>query len=246
MSAESPHGSSRYWAVVPAAGSGARMGAEKPKQYLSLLNIPIIQHTLESLLRHPKIRGAVVAIASGDPYWHSVNIRSDKQLLVVTGGKERCHSVINALEALSVVADTQDWVLVHDAARPCIRQEDIDNLIVEVSEASAGGLLAVPVHDTIKRSGDNGMVEKTVDRRHLWHAQTPQMFPLITLREALTKALQDNFLVTDEASAMEHLGYNPKLVEGHADNIKVTRPEDLPLAEFYLKRMEGTMNREAG
>jgi 2-C-methyl-D-erythritol 4-phosphate cytidylyltransferase len=131
-------------------------------------------------------------------------------------------------------------VLVHDAARPCVRKEDIDKMLHELSSHPVGGILAVPVHDTIKRSGEALEIQATVDRRHLWHAQTPQMFRLQALKDALHKASSDGFAVTDEASAMEHMGAKPKLVEGHADNIKITRPEDLALAEFYLRKRSQT------
>jgi len=227
----------KYWAVVPAAGSGTRMGAEKPKQYLTLLQKTIIEHTLERLLRHESISGISIAISSGDSYWNSVRFNTDKTVVVAHGGKERCHSVINALNALNNIAAADDWVLVHDAARPCVRLQDIDKLINELQEHPVGGILAVPVHDTIKRGGMAAQIVETVDRRDLWQAQTPQMFRLESLRNALQQAIEDGFLVTDEASAMEHLGLKPKLVEGHADNIKVTRPEDLPLAEFYLQTL---------
>ncbi|MCG6969028.1 MAG: 2-C-methyl-D-erythritol 4-phosphate cytidylyltransferase [Gammaproteobacteria bacterium] len=227
----------RFWAVVPAAGSGSRMGAEKPKQYLSLLHKTIIEHTLQRLLSHDSIAGLSVAIGAADIYWDSVQLDTDKTVVVTEGGQERCHSVINALNALNNIAAPQDWVLVHDAARPCVRMQDIDKMIQELKAHPVGGILAVPVHDTIKRSSAAGDIVETVDRRNLWQAQTPQMFRLQALRAALQQAIEDGFMVTDEASAMEHSGLKPKLVEGHADNIKVTRPEDLPLAEFYLKSL---------
>lgn len=227
-----------YWAVVPAAGSGSRMGAEKPKQYLPILQKNIIEHTLERLLRHESIAGVAVAISASDIYWESVQLDSEKPIIVAEGGKERCHSVVNALTALNSIAAEEDWVLVHDAARPCVRLQDIDSLIHELKDHPVGGILAVPVHDTLKRGGMTGEILETVDRRNLWQAQTPQMFRLNALREALQQAIQDGFMVTDEASAMEYMGLKPKLVEGHADNIKVTRPEDLPLAEFYLQALD--------
>ena len=228
----------KYWAVVPAAGSGTRMGAEKPKQYLRIGQKTIIEHTLQRLLRHKSIAGVAVAIGASDGYWKSVRIDSDKPVMVTEGGQERCHSVINALNALGDVASAEDWVLVHDAARPCVRLEDIDQLIQELQNHPVGGILAIPAHDTIKRCGLAREIVETLDRRSLWQAQTPQMFRLSALRDALQQAIHDGFLVTDEASAMEHLGLTPKLVEGHTDNIKVTRPEDLPLAEFYLQMLE--------
>jgi 2-C-methyl-D-erythritol 4-phosphate cytidylyltransferase len=228
--------SQKVWAVIPAAGAGRRMGADKPKQYLELLGKTVIEHTLDRFFSNPLIAGVAVSISHTDRFWNTLNIDSDKTLIVAEGGRERGHSVLNALHALSSCADSQDWVLVHDAARPCVRQADVDKLITELSVSAVGGILAVPVHDTIKRSGMAMEIEQTIDRRHLWHAQTPQMFRLQTLKEALHKALEDEFVVTDEASAMENAGLKPKLVEGHTDNIKITRPEDLALAEYYLKR----------
>ena len=144
--------------------------------------------------------------------------------------------MLNALEALAEQADEQDWVLVHDAARPCLRAEDIDHLISELNDHPVGGLLAVPVRDTMKRADNNGAIQQTVDRKNLWHALTPQMFRLGDLRDALTKAVSDGIEITDEASAMEHIGKQPKLVKGQWSNIKITHPEDLKLAEFYLEQ----------
>jgi len=225
----------RCWAVIPAAGVGARMQADRPKQYLPLLGKTVIEHTLQRLLLHPHISGVVVAISSDDGWWPEVKIEAGKPLWVAAGGDERCHSVLNALQTLSAQAADQDWVLVHDAARPCLRSADIDELIRRCEAHPVGGLLAVPVKDTLKRADAAQTVQETVDRDRLWHAQTPQMFRLGELRDALQQALDANALVTDEASAMERAGHAPLLVEGHADNIKITHPEDLALAELYLK-----------
>ena len=226
----------RYWAVVPAAGVGARMKAARPKQYLPLGGRTVIEQTLSRLCAHPRIDGVVVALGSEDGYWPDLGFRCDKRLETVDGGNERCHSVLNALARLSSFGDDRDWVLVHDAARPCLRAEDVDHLIERVESSGAvGGLLAVPVRDTMKRSDDAGGVERTVERANLWHALTPQMFRLGALRDALNGALEAGGLVTDEASAMEWAGHRPLLVEGRADNLKITRPEDLALAEFYLQ-----------
>ncbi len=211
------------------------MQADRPKQYLSLLGKTVIERTLQRLLLHPRISGAMVAISSGDSWWPEVKVETDKPLWIAEGGDERCHSVLNALQTLSAQAAEQDWVLVHDAARPCLRSEDIDELIRRCEPHPVGGLLAVPVKDTLKRADAVQHVLETVDRTQLWHAQTPQMFRLGELRDALQQALAANALVTDEASAMERAGYAPLLVEGHADNIKITHPEDLTLAELYLK-----------
>ena len=226
----------KHWAVVPAAGVGARMRAAVPKQYLPLGGRTVIEQTLARLCAHPRIDGVVVALGAEDGYWSDLGFQCEKRLERVDGGAERCHSVLNALERLATFGGDDDWVLVHDAARPCLRLGDIDHLIEQVDTGDAvGGLLAVPVRDTMKRSDDNGGVERTVDRANLWHALTPQMFRLGELRDALSRALEAGVLVTDEASAMEWVGHRPLLVEGHADNLKITRPEDLALAEFYLR-----------
>ncbi len=227
-----------FWAVIPAAGIGKRMGSEIPKQYLELNGRAIILHTLDRLLAHPSVNGAVVALSRHDGWWEHLDTYYDKPVQRVEGGMERCHSVLNALHELSVHADDTDWVLVHDAARPCMTQADLDNLMSSLSEDEVGGLLAVPVRDTMKRAEPDGRVIDTVERKHLWHALTPQMFRLGQLRDALEQALEDEHLVTDEASAMESAGYQPLLVEGSASNIKITRVEDLALAEFYLQQPE--------
>jgi 2-C-methyl-D-erythritol 4-phosphate cytidylyltransferase len=225
------------WAIVPAAGSGSRMAADVPKQYLQIHGKTILEHTIERLASHPKIDGIVVAVAAEDNRFDSLRFQTDKSIIKTLGGKERCHSVKNALDELTRHGNDQDWVLVHDAARPCLRHEDLDRLFNQLSGHMVGGLLAYPVKDTMKRSDEQQRVIETVDRNRLWHALTPQMFRLHLLRDALNKAINDGFLVTDEASAVEHAGYQPKLVEGRADNIKITTPEDLALAEFYLSNM---------
>lgn len=227
----------KYWAVIPAAGVGKRMKADRPKQYLQLGDKSVLEQTLSVFVKHPRIGGIVVIVTGGDPYWAELNVELPKPLFVAAGGAERCHSVLNGLELLQQHAEDSDWVLVHDAARPCLRQGDIDHLIAELEGDAVGGILAVPVRDTMKRTDDVGRIACTEDRNGMWHALTPQMFPLGTLREALQQALADGFEVTDEASALEHIGKAPKLVEGHADNIKITRPEDLALAAFFLQQI---------
>jgi len=228
----------RYWAIVPAAGAGRRMGSVIPKQYLPLASQPVIAHTLDTLLRYPRLAGVVVAISAGDEWWPEIAAGrvTDKPLLVVTGGAERSHSVLNSLDALSERTHPDDWVLVHDAARPCLRVADLDRLLTELADDPVGGLLAVPVSDTLKQADATGRVAATVDRSQFWRALTPQMFRLGPLRNALRETLARGQLVTDEAAAMEAAGFAPRLVEGRADNLKITRPEDLALAEFYLTR----------
>lgn len=223
-----------HWAVVPAAGIGKRMGSEVPKQYLQLDGRAVIDHTIERLLLHPAIDGVYVALSDADTRWQATEFAGHPDLVTLPGGAERCHSVLNALERLSARASVDDWVLVHDAARPCVRRDDIDHLIDKVRSHPVGGLLGMPVRDTMKRTDAADLILQTVERTQLWHAYTPQMFRLGALRDALTRALQDGFLVTDEASAIERLGHRPLMVEGHADNLKITHPDDLPLATYYL------------
>ncbi len=222
-----------YVAVVPAAGAGRRMGTDIPKQYLQIHGKAVIDWTLQTLLSHPDIESLVVALSADDEYWPDTLSASDSRVRTVTGGEERCHSVLNALEALAPAAGENDWVLVHDAARPCVRLEDVSRLIRRAS-AGVGGVLGVPVHDTMKRTDAQGRIVETVERKQLWHAFTPQMFPLGLLRHSLRAALAAGVEVTDEASAMEWAGHSPLMVEGAATNIKITRPADLSLAEFYL------------
>ena len=240
----------KYWAVVPAAGVGKRMGGDRPKQYLPIAGKTVLEHSLDRLLDCSEINGVVVAISAGDEYWKDLNYQHEKPVLLASGGKERSDSVLNALHELSQTADDNDWVLVHDAARPCVRQEDIQKLIQSCKDHPVGGILAVPVKDTIKKSNDTAEtqltesclpeIRETVDRSKLWHAQTPQMFHLGSLRDALSKALGAGVEVTDEASAVEWAGHKPLLVEGHADNIKITRQEDVNLAVFYFDKMAET------
>ena len=238
MSNNTPH----YWAIVPAAGSGSRMGNSQPKQYLPLQGKPILQHTLERLSL-PRIKGIVVCIAENDSDWQTLTL--PETIISVIGGTERCHSVLNGLQALQQHAQPNDWVLVHDAARPCVRPSDIDKLMTQLAEHPVGGLLAIPVRDTMKRvaafepmgTGKQEVeVVETVNRENLWHALTPQMFRLAALTFALQNVLNQHEIVTDESQAMEKLGHRPVLIEGHADNIKVTLPQDLKLAELYLQQ----------
>jgi 2-C-methyl-D-erythritol 4-phosphate cytidylyltransferase len=212
------------------------MQADRPKQYLPLAGRTVIEHTLERVAGHPDLAGTVVALAPDDAYWPHIRSRLGVAVEEAAGGAERCHSVLNALVALEPRARSDDWVLVHDAARPCVRRSDIDRLIARLATHPVGGLLGAPVSDTVKRSDAEGHVVETVDRRHLWRALTPQMFRYGELRAALIHALDRGWLVTDEASAIELSGKQPLMVEGESDNIKITRPGDLALAEFFLQR----------
>ncbi len=225
----------RYWVIVPAAGVGRRMGSSVPKQYLPLARSTVLSQTLYRLSLHPLITQLTVVIGADDPYWPDLDLSAiAKPINTVIGGDERCHSVFNGLMALSEQADENDWVLVHDAARPCIRPQDIANLMTQ-DQSADGALLGVPVRDTMKQV-EQGYAVKTINRDQLWHALTPQMFRYGKLYNALNSALTQQQLVTDEAMAMEQQGYRAHFVEGCADNIKITRPEDLALAEFYLQQ----------
>lgn len=214
------------------------MGADRPKQYLPLLGRTILQHTLERLGRYPQLRGLVVGIAADDAYWPTLATEIPTLMATYVGGAERAMTVLNGLRALETYAAADDWVLVHDAARPCVRHADIDALLAAVAGHADGGLLALPLGDTVKRADHNGCVQDTVVRTGLWRALTPQVFPLAALSAALASAIRAGVEVTDEASAMEHSGARPRLVHGHADNIKITHPEDLALAELILREQE--------
>jgi len=210
------------------------MGSELPKQYLTLHDKTLLQHTIERMVSHPRIAGVVVAVAEHDNRWQAFKDYFDDRVTWVTGGAERCHSVLNALRALSDIAGQDDWALVHDAARPCLRVDDIDRLIDEASDG-VGGILAVPVSDTMKRANSDGSITETVNREGLWRALTPQMFRAALLIDAIEHAMTQDFPITDEASAVESLGHRPRLVAGHPDNIKITIPQDLELAHLYLQ-----------
>lgn len=224
----------RYWAVVPAAGIGRRMGGAVPKQYLTLHGRPVIDHTLRTLVEHPAIVRVVVALSASDSWWEESDYAGHPRVQRVEGGRERADSVLNGLLALQGEAEADDWVLVHDAARPCLQRTDLDRLMRTLKDHPVGGLLASPLTDTIKRADKADAVLETVPREQLWRAFTPQMFRWAGLRKALQQARAGNQLVTDEASAMELAGETPQLIEGRGDNIKITRPEDLVLAGFYL------------
>jgi 2-C-methyl-D-erythritol 4-phosphate cytidylyltransferase len=224
----------RCWAVIAAAGVGRRMGASIPKQYLDLIGRPVIDWSLHLFLDHPRVSGVMVSLDRGDAYWPRTAFADHPAVRRVDGGAERCHSVLNALDLLGREAQEADWVLVHDAARPCLRRLDVDRLLEALGDHPVGGLLGMPVRDTMKRVDEGRAVRGTVPRDRLWHAFTPQMFRLGILRRALRLALDKGDLITDDAGAVELTGRVPVMVEGHADNIKITCPADLPLAAFYL------------
>lgn len=235
MSYSSPFQTSTYWIVVPAAGVGARMGANCPKQYLSFCGKTVLEHTLERLLLVPDVAGIYLVLGENDGYWDQLPIAQHNRIRRVVGGAERCNSVLNALRQIREKANPNDWVLVHDAARPCIHLQSILQLIAQVKEHPIGGILGVPVSDTLKRVNDF-IIDSTLDRRVLWQAQTPQMFRLELLHDCLLRGLAEGKLITDESSALEAYGYQPLIVQGRSDNIKITRPEDLAIAAMLLQQ----------
>ena len=222
--------------IIPAAGIGSRMRADRPKQYLPLAGRALIEHTLDCFLDHSNLKALVVCLAVDDPWWPQLPCAKHPLIQRAAGGVERADSVLNGLDLLlETGGSAADWVLVHDAARPNLAREDLDRLRAELADDPVGGLLAVPARDTLKRASSNGRVEETVDRSVIWQAYTPQMFRLGALRDALADALAAGVPVTDESSAMEYAGHAPRLVEGRADNLKVTRPEDLQWLEQRWK-----------
>ena len=223
------------WCVIPAAGRGTRVGGDCPKQYLPLAGRALILHTLERLAAHPRIAGLMVALAADDARWPGIDSLDDKPVLTAIGGGERADSVLAGLRALPAGVARTDFVLVHDAARPCVRAADIDRL-VEAASTGEGGLLGAPLRDTLKHADGSQRSILTEPREQRWRAFTPQMFRRGQLVSALEAAAREGVAVSDEAMAMERAGYAPRLVEGAEDNIKVTTAADFALAEFLLTR----------
>jgi len=228
----------RHHLLLPAAGSGRRMGHEFPKQYLEIAGRTVLQHTLERLGALERIDSIMLVLSVDDPWWSTVESRLSApvraKLRCAAGGAERCDSVFNGLQALKAVAQPDDFVLVHDSVRPCVRIADVLRLLEAVAHEPAGGLLATPVRDTLKLATADAHVERTVDRTMLWSAATPQVFRYRILHEALVKMAAVGRKVTDEAEAVEALGHPVRLVQGSADNIKLTYADDLQLAELIL------------
>jgi len=223
------------WCVVPAAGRGLRVGGDRPKQYLPLGGRLLIEHTLDRLARHPRVAGMLVVLSPGDELWPGLSALHGKPVLTAPGGAERCDSVLAGLQALPAEVGDEDFVLVHDAARPCVRLADISSLI-EQGMRGDGGLLGAPLRDTLKRADEAGRSALTEPRDLRWRAFTPQMFRRAALSAALREASRRGVTVSDEAMAMELAGHAPLLVEGAEDNIKVTTAADFALAEFLLGR----------
>ena len=230
--------SPKLWLIVPAAGIGQRMQAECPKQYLRINRRFILDITLSRLLDSGLFAGCMVPLNVADHWWLNTEAIKDDRIQTCGGGAERANSVLSALHALEEQVAADDWVLVHDAARPCIHPSDLENLVSTLSVHPVGGLLAAPVSDTLKKAETGRLPEviKTEDRRQLWRPLTPQMFRYSMLVDALEAALTKGLPVTDESSAMEFSGNMPVLVEGRPDNIKITVPADLDLAGFILSR----------
>ncbi len=228
----------RLFALIPAAGRGSRMGAERPKQYLTLAGKPVLYHALRNLCRHAAIERVFVVLAQGDAFfarqdWAPFGARL---MPLYCGGETRAASVFNGLLAARDEIGADDWVLVHDAVRPCLALEIIERLIETLRNESTGGLLALPIVDTLKRGAADGYVMQTELRENLWQAQTPQMFRYRMLLEALRNI--DPAVATDEASAIERLGLRPKLVMGDSRNLKVTYPQDIAFAQLILDSMQ--------
>jgi 2-C-methyl-D-erythritol 4-phosphate cytidylyltransferase len=226
------------WAVIPAAGIGARMGADTPKQYLRIEGRTLIEYACAALLANPGIKGLVIALHADDQVMATLPLADDARVHLIAGGAERADSVMAGLDYLASLAATDDWILVHDAARPCLETAVVDQLLEQLSQHKVGGIVARPVTDTVKRAscgGERGReIDQTVSREQLWLAQTPQMFRYGKLVRALRGAIEDGLVVTDESMALERMGYKPMLLTGAASNIKVTYPQDLALAAWYI------------
>lgn len=229
----------KYWVVIPAAGSGSRMQCDTPKQYLDVLGKKIIEHTIEVFIRSKHVQKVIVCLPENDSVFNSLTVSESPKVDVTAGGKSRAESVLNGLLAIEAADD--DWVLVHDAARPCFTANLLNTLIEGLVDDAVGGIMAVRAKDTLKLSDSDSRINATVDRSTIWQAQTPQMFRFQLLKASLRAALSESVNITDEASALEWAGYKPKLIEGDARNIKVTTPDDLELVEFLLSRKASTI-----
>lgn len=227
------------WAILVAAGSGRRMGGDRPKQYLELAGMTVLERSLRVLESAESVSGIVVVLAPDDRHWAALSLSCRKALLTVKGGAERADSVLAGLTAIAGKCPEEDWVLVHDAARPLLEPRQVDDLEAALFGHTCGGLLAVPLRDTLKRV-EAGEVTGTIDRSGYWQAQTPQIYRYRMLADALEQARDRKMQVTDETMAMELIGQRPKVVEGSPENIKITVPADLALAEYLLSRREGS------
>lgn len=225
-----------YFVVIPAAGVGSRMANDTPKQYIQIHGQTLLEYALTPFVQHAAVSRIAVALHADDAHWSTLSLRGHPKITTTVGGETRAQSVLNGLHALHEHARDEDWVMVHDAARPGVRTAHIDRLMTAVSAHAVGGLLAVPVHDTLKKADDQHRVLETVAREQLWAAQTPQLFRMGVLRHALTQALSSGVTLTDESSAVERLGYKPLLVPGDRCNFKVTTREDVTLMQPCLQQ----------
>ena len=219
------------WAIVPASGIGSRMQSETAKQYLTFQGKTILEHTLDRLFAHPLIAGAVLVLRDDDSQWEKLEYAASKPLFIASGGEQRHHSVYSGLTTLQYRFGNDALVVVHDAVRPLVTLHDLDRVIQTASDHEAGAILASPISDTLKLQGNDLEVSGTISRDRLWRALTPQVFHLQPLLNALKKVIDEGLDISDDASALELMGYAPILVEGEASNIKITRPQDLALAE---------------
>jgi 2-C-methyl-D-erythritol 4-phosphate cytidylyltransferase len=229
----------KFIAIVPAAGVGKRMQANCPKQYLRINNETILHHTAMRLLSHPLIEQVIIVLGENDQYFDDTGLAGNQGVIRVNGGVERVNSVLNGLKRVD--KNIYPWVLVHDAARPCVTLQDIDNLIHQCMANNIGGILATPVRDTMKRGMANSeittnIIVNTVEREQLWHALTPQLYKTEELTLAIEQALAKGLSITDEASAIEYANLPSLLISTSSENIKITHPDDLALAEFYLNK----------
>ena len=227
----------RLWVVIPAAGIGKRMGVDIPKQYITVCDKAIIEHTVEKFTSRNDLQGILVALSNSDQHWSTLELSKNNKITTVTGGEERYKSVYNALCSLKNKAGDDDWILVHDAVRPCITTFEIDQFIADLDHLNGiGGILALPCFETMKKANTNHEIEETIDRKFIWHAQTPLMFRYKKLFLAIEKIMNENIFITDEAMAMELAGYKPMLIQGTHSNIKITDQNDLKYLESFLRQ----------
>ena len=232
--------SDKVHALIPAAGRGTRYGGDQLKQYLPILGKAVMTHSIRVLQYHPMVSSVTVILAADDQFFESAVGQAAASVARVVGGETRAQSVRNGLAFLMENHSGSDWVLVHDAARPCLSDKSLDRLLEQGLTSNDGAILAMPIGDTLKRAGDSYQIIATEDRGGLWAAQTPQLFRVGVLAQAIDQAREAGCELTDEASAMEFAGYHPKLVMGSAANIKVTHAGDLAIAEALLKRKDQT------
>ena len=223
----------KIWAVIPAAGSGSRFSKTELKQYQQIQDKTVLEHTVARLNQLP-LAGYVLAIGAQDDVAKNLALSHPEKAHFCSGGAERVNSVLNALSYLGAFAAEEDWVFVHDAARPCVTQDCLNRLVNTAIQENCSAILAIPVRDTLKYVAHENAIDKTVSRNHLWQAQTPQISRLGILKHAIEKALQDGMTITDESSALEYIGKQVKVVQGRSDNIKITYADDLELAKLIL------------